>query len=324
MPKRFLTNLLFRLWLKPLWRDIPSAEKVRRTFGIADRIAAIGKENVPVTKRDMGGVNIEWIGHIDDAKNGVIVYLHGGGFAVRAPLADRRFCKTLSCRTGMPVILVAYRLAPEHRFPAGLNDCCQVYESLLEQGIPASRIVLIGHSAGANIALVLLMRARDKKLAQPAGAVLLSAPTDMTAGSASAIKNAEKDPMQGPNIWPWAKNIYLGATPPDNIEVSPLFGEWSGLPPMHFHVSDTEIILDDSKRAFERAKMAGCDVGLSVWHDVPHNFPFIDYLAEAKDCQIEISAFINEVIGKATTGHQALPNPANSLLETDAFQRWSA
>jgi len=320
MLKRFLTNALFRLWLKPLWNDIPSIEKVRRTFGIADRVAAFGKRDIPVKKQNIDGVPVEWVGDTDDAKNGVIVYLHGGGFAARAPLADRRFCKTLSCRTGMPVILVAYRLAPEHRFPAGLNDCCQVYESLLERGITANRIVLVGHSAGANIALVLLMRAREKELSQPAGAVLLSAPTDMTAGSASAIKNAQKDPMQGPNIWPWAKNIYLGATPADNAEASPLFGDWSGLPPMHFHVSDTEIILDDSTKAAERARMAECDVALSVWHDVHHNFHFIDYLAEAKDCQIEISSFISRVMEKAKTDHHA----ANLLLDTDACQRRSA
>ncbi|WP_211460647.1 alpha/beta hydrolase, partial [Collimonas silvisoli] len=237
--------------------------------------------------------------------------LHGGAFAVRAPLADRRYCAKLSRGTSMPVVLAVYRLAPEHPYPAGLNDCCRVYESLLELGIPSSRIVLVGHSAGANLALVLLMRTKKSGLLQPAGAVLLSAPTDMTAASASAITNAENDPMQGPNIWPWVKDIYFGVTSPDNPELSPLFGTWSGLAPMHFHVSDTEIILDDSLRAVERAKAAGCDVALTVWHDVPHNFPFVDYLAEAKDCQTEAVTFINRVVGAERDRNHARTSLAN-------------
>lgn len=315
--KRRLTNALFRLWLKPLWKHTPSVERLRRAYAVVDKLAAIGKRSVLITTQNTGGADVEWVGDVDNARNGVVVYLHGGGFAVRAPLADRRFCDALSAQTGMPVVLVAYRLAPENKFPAGVNDCCRVYGSLLDQGIPANRIALIGHSAGANIALVLLMRAKEKGLPSPAGAVLLSPPTDMTAGSASAMTNADIDPMQGPNIWPWVKETYLGATPLDSPEVSPLFGNWSGLPPMHFHVSDTEIILDDSIRAAERARMAGCDVALNVWHDVPHSFPFIDHLSEAKECRMRVSAFIRRVTGKEEDGGRASPEVENGLLDID-------
>jgi len=311
MPKRFLTNALFRIWLKPLWRNMPSIEKVRYTYGLADRLGAIGKKAVSVKKQDINDVRIEWIGDVDDAKNGVIIYLHGGAFAVRVPLADRRYCEKLSRSTSMPVVLVVYRLAPEYPYPAGLNDCCQVYQSLLKLGIPSNRIVFVGHSAGANFALALLMRTRQSGLLQPAGAILLSAPTDMTAASPSAITNAESDTMLGPNIWPWVKDIYFGATPPDNPELSPIFGAWSGLAPMHFHVSDTEILLDDSLRAVERAKAAGCAVALTVWHDVPHNFPFLDYLAEAKDCQTEAVTFINRVVGRERDLNPSIANQAN-------------
>ncbi|WP_211468459.1 alpha/beta hydrolase fold domain-containing protein, partial [Collimonas silvisoli] len=93
---------------------MPSIEKVRYTYGFADRLGAIGKRKVTVKKQNINGVHIEWIGDFDDAKNGVIIYLHGGAFAVRAPLADRRYCAKLSRGTSMPVVLAVYRLAPEH------------------------------------------------------------------------------------------------------------------------------------------------------------------------------------------------------------------
>jgi acetyl esterase/lipase len=230
------------------------------------------------------------------ARDGVILYLHGGGFAVRPAAADRRYCAGLARRTGRPVVLVPYRLAPECPFPAGLDDCCAVYAGLLAAGIPAHKIVAIGHSAGANLALVLLMRARDKAWPQPAGCILLSAPIDLTAGSPSATANAACDSMQGPNIWPWVRMTYLGDVAPDHPDVSPLFGDWAGLAPIHFHVSDTEIILDDSRRAVERARQAGNRVTLSVWHDVPHSFYYMNALREAWRCRAEVVAFIGDAL----------------------------
>ena len=226
----------------------------------------------------------------------MIVYLHGGGFAMRGMLTDRRIGARLSRRSGRPVVLVPYRLAPEFPFPAGLEDCCDVYAGLIASGIPANKIVVAGHSAGANLALVLLMRARRDGRQQPAGAVLLSAPTDLTAGSPSAISNAQRDCMMGPSVWPWTWRVYLNGTAPDHPDASPLFGDWAELAPMHFHVSNQEIILDDSVRAVERARLAGATVDLSVWNDVPHSFYYMDTLAEARRCHTEIHEFVERVL----------------------------
>ncbi|KQV30178.1 alpha/beta hydrolase [Massilia sp. Root335] len=293
---RTIVNSGLRRGLKPLWNDIPSVGRMRATYLRIDRLGTLGRRPVRVHAAEVGGVGVEWIGRPDAARDGVILYLHGGGFAVRPALADRRYCAGLARRTGCPVVLVPYRLAPEFPFPAGLEDCCAAYAGLLAAGIPAHKIVVIGHSAGANLALVLLMRARDNGWPQPAAGILLSAPTDLTAGSPSASANAARDSMQGPNIWPWVRMTYLGAVDPAHPEVSPLFGDWAGLAPLHFHVSDTEIILDDSGRAAERARQAGNRVTLSIWHDVPHSFYYMNALREAWRCRAEVVAFVTDAL----------------------------
>ena len=112
--------------------------------------------------------------------------------------------------------------------------------------------------------------------------------------------------MNGPNVWPWTAQTYLGTTAPDDPEVSPLFGDWTGLAPMHFHVSSQEIILDDSRRAVERARLAGTEAGLSVWDDVPHSFYYMNTLAEARRCRAHILEFIHRIL---------LPAPLPSMKD---------
>ncbi len=312
-----LINQVFRLWLKPLWLGVPTVDQVRSKYMFADRLAAFGRKPVSFQDEDIEGVRVEWIGGQIDPSRGIVLYLHGGGFAVRAAFADRRFCDDLSRRTGLPVALVAYSLAPENPYPAGLNDCCQVYESLLQRGIPANRIILVGHSAGANYVLVLLMRSKQRGMPQPGGAVFLSAPTDMTASSPSAMVNAKRDSMQGPNIWPWARENYIGNTPLDDPGVSPLHGDWSGLTRLQFHVSDTEIILDDTRRAVEQAQAYGVEVEMSIWHDLPHNFYFIDWLKDARKCRQQMMRFIAEVLGSTSVSDQTFIKPASKPLNTE-------
>lgn len=293
---RNLVNFTLKRTIRRLWDHEPTVDAMRKTYMDADRLASVGRKRVNVSMDVVGGVAVEWIGPREKASEGMIVYLHGGGFAVRGTLTDRRIGARLSRRTGRPVMLVPYRLAPEFPFPAGLQDCCDVYAGLLASGIPAHKIVLAGHSAGANLALVLLMRARRDGLAQPAGAVMLSAPTDLTANSPSAVTNAQRDCMMGPSVWPWTWRVYLEGTAPDHPDASPLFGDWAKLAPLHFHVSDQEIIFDDSLRAVERARLAGNEVSLTVWRNVPHSFYYMDTLAEARRCHAEIHAFVERVL----------------------------
>ncbi|MFP5390626.1 MAG: alpha/beta hydrolase [Gammaproteobacteria bacterium] len=296
MPFRLLVNAALKRTIRHLWDDLPTVETMRKTYTDADRLGAIGRKRVSVVFDEVGGVPVEWIGPRHLASEGMVVHLHGGGFAVRPTLTDRRFGAWLARKLGRPVLLIPYRLAPEFPFPAGLDDCSAVYAALLATGIPASRIVVTGHSAGANLALATLMRARDAGLPQPGGAILMSAPIDLTAASPSAKTNAKNDCMMGPNAWPWTWKVYLGATPPDHPEASPLLGDWSGLAPIHLHISSQEILLDDSRRAAELAHRANTPVRLKVWYDVPHSFYFMDLLADARRCRADMLAFVRSVL----------------------------
>ncbi len=299
MIMRNIVNFTLKRTLRRVWDGMPTVEHMRKTYSDADRFAGYARKRVIVHADTVGGVGVEWIGPRDNARDGVILYLHGGAFAMRGPLTDRIFGARLSRESGRPVVLVPYRLAPEFPFPAGLQDCCDVYAGLIASGIAAHKIVVSGHSAGANLALALMMRATRCGLPQPAGAVLLSAPTDLTAGSPSGFTNAKRDCMMGPNVWPWTWDVYLNGQSPADPDASPLFGDWAGLAPMHFHVSDQEIILDDSLRAVERARLAGTTAGLSVWHDVPHSFYYMYTLAEARRCRAEVVDFVARVLAAA-------------------------
>lgn len=295
--------------MKPLWHSLPSVARVRRKFTRADRLSTLGRRVAPVKVEDVDGIRVEWTGPAANAAQGVILYLHGGAFALRGTHTDRRFCSDLSRRTGLPVALVAYRLAPEFPFPAGLDDCCRIYTWLQERGIPAQKIVMLGHSAGANLVLGVMMRAPRNGQDQPAGAVLLAAPTDLTGASPSATSNIQSDTMFTPLIWPWVRQHYLAGADPRDPEASPLLGNWSGLAPLHFHVSDSELILDDSRLAVERARNAGVDAELTVWHDLPHSFALIDLLPEAARCRAQIAHFAARVL----TGGGNQPAPTSAL-----------
>jgi len=291
-----MLNLLSRVWFKRLWARLPSVSTVRRRFWIADLLLSIGRRNEIPLRRRLGSIPVEWIGEEEAIAKGIIVFLHGGGFSVRAARTDRRFCFDLRRRLGLSIVLVPYRLAPEYPFPHGLDDCYQVYAALIDAGVAARNIILVGHSSGANLALAVLIRARQNGLPQPAGAALLSTPTDMTGQSPSVTANAPHDVMQGPNIWPWVREQYLRGVPSDYHEVSPLFVSWAGLAPLSLHVSDAEVLLDDSLRAVAQAKAEGLEVDLKIWEKLPHNFYFLDFLPEYEEFQRQLEAFVKSAL----------------------------
>lgn len=305
MIRRFLVNLFLRCAIKSLWHTSPDVARVRRRFDLADRLGTLGRRVPPLRREEVNGIRIEWTGDSSAATQGVIVYLHGGAFALRAPRSDLRFCADLARRSGLAVLMVAYRLAPEAPFPAGLDDCCRIYAWLQQRGIASQRIVLLGHSAGANLVLGVMMRMRRRGLDQPAGAVLLSPPTDLAGASPSATSMQQRDVMFTPAIWAWVRDCYLGGADTRDPEASPLLGDWSGLAPMHFHVSGSELLLDDSRLAVERARAAGSSAGLTVWPDMPHSFAFIDLLPEAARCRVQIAEFAKRMLARCGESNES-------------------
>ena len=312
-----LINLLLRALVKPIWRRAPSIDLLRRRAAMVDRRFGGKASGEPCRVEHLSDqVDAQWIGPTANAANGAILYLHGGGFCVHLPAIYGAFCSDLARRTGLPVLLPDYRLAPEHPAPAALDDCEIAYRQLLHT-VPAERIVVAGDSAGGNLALALLQRLPHVGLPMPAGAVLLSPATDFTGAGWSMQFNERRDVMFSHEALAIVAGHYLKQLPAADPRVSPLRGDWRGLPPLWFHVSSSEMLLDHSLLAVDRATLQGVAAQAKVWPDLPHVFPLFGGLAEAAQCRADIARFIAALLAPQQALPGATPNRAGppSALE---------
>jgi acetyl esterase/lipase len=257
-------------------------------------------------------VRAGWHGEPALTNRGTILYLHGGAWCLHLPGSYRRFAGRLSALTGMRVLLPDYRLAPEHCFPAGVDDCLVVYRWLVDRGHADRPLVIAGDSAGGNLALVTMMRARDAALPLPACAALLSPSTDLTMSGPSIQYNERADPMFSQHALGLLPDLYCPGVSRSHPWLSPLFGQWQGLPPLLFHAGSTEMLLDDSVRAHDRALAAGVDSHIKVWPGLPHVAPMFTILPEAHQALAEIADFI--------IAHTA-PRAAKPVIEGNAAVR---
>jgi epsilon-lactone hydrolase len=214
----------------------------------------------------------EWLDVPESDPLRIILYLHGGAFVCRWPRMHTamlgRWCARLKARA----LMVDYRLAPEHPYPAAPDDCHAAYQWLLAQGHGARSIMLGGDSAGGNLALVTLFRIKRAGQPMPACAVLLSAAVDFTLSSRSLVTNEGRDPLLGLAEVVALRGFYA---PPERYldpMVSPLFGGFAGLPPLLFQVGSREVLLDESTRAAARAHAAGVAVEVEIWDQMWHVF----------------------------------------------------
>lgn len=191
-------NAALRGLVKRRFRHGLSVATVRSVGATLERWVARGALALPGERVAAGRVDCECFGPQGADEERILLYLHGGGFMAHLPVAYRVFARQLSVALGARVLLPDYRLAPEHPFPAGPDDCLDAYRWLLAQGINAKRIVIAGDSAGGNLALVTAIRIRDAALPAPGCVVMLSPATDLTGASASLRYNAGRDPLLVP------------------------------------------------------------------------------------------------------------------------------
>jgi epsilon-lactone hydrolase len=241
-----------------------------------------------------------------------ILYLHGGGYYFCSPRSHRTLTFGLASRTNARLISLDYRLAPEHRFPAALDDAVAAYRRLLSDGTPPQSIVIAGDSAGGGLALATLVALRDAGDALPAGAVLLSPWTDLAATGASIRANDGVDPMFAGASIARAAEIYLGDTPAAHPYASPLYADLHGLPPTLMQVSSTEVLLDDSVRVAKKIEAAGARVELEVWPKLPHVWHmFVPFIPESRRALDRAAAFVRAVTSKRD-GPNSAPNSASN------------
>ncbi|MBY0490527.1 MAG: alpha/beta hydrolase [Gemmatimonadaceae bacterium] len=224
----------------------------------------------------------------------VLLYLHGGGYIACSPETHRSLVGSLVQRLGAHGYVPRYRLAPEHPYPAALDDAKAAYRHLLDVvGVAPERLVVAGDSAGGGLALALVMAARDAGWPLPAAVVTYSPWTDLAGTGASLDENTERCAMFAGDTIRRAAQFYAGAADPRTPYLSPLYGSYHGFPPLLLHASTDEVLRDDTLRVAARAREAGVAVELALWARVPHVWQFFAaVLPEARASLAATEAFV--------------------------------
>ena len=227
------------------------------------------RDDVITEATTLGDVAVVNISLRDTTTNGVILYFHGGAYAIGTAALAAGLASEIARRAGSRVVSVEYRLAPEHPYPAGIDDAVSAYRGLLASGVPATSIVFAGESAGGGIVAATLVALKSADLPQPAAAYVISPWVDLTLSGASLDLKAPVDPSLTPDGLRLRARDYLGTQDPSLGTVSPVFADLTGLPPLLIQVGGNEILLDDSTRLAARAATDGVRVTLDVTPGVP-------------------------------------------------------
>ena len=286
-------------WIRLTMKHKPPEEAAlvdftRRRFSTPGWLVAIHSLGVDIRSVD-AEVKGEWIAPKRDHETSgrVLYYLHGGGYISGSAKSARPIAASLVRNFGFRAFSLDYRLAPEHRFPAGLDDAVAGYRWLLSNGIEARNICVAGDSAGGGMTLALALHLRDSGQPLPASLVCLSPWTDMTGSGDSIIANSQHDPMfVSEDIQRYAA-VYLGDHSPRDPLASPLFADLRGLPPMLIQVGRNEVLLDDAVALHERVAAANGKSELRIYAHVPHGWHYgSPFVPETRRALREVAEFI--------------------------------
>lgn len=276
-----------------------SRQRLRRTQRFAPRPPA-GTRTASITAGKVGADRIAVPASHADRH---VLFLHGGAYRTGAPATYRHFTWRIAAAARASVLAIDYRLAPEHPFPAALEDAVAAFRWLLAAGAKPGKILIMGDSAGGGLALATLLKLRDERCPLPGAAVALSPWTDLALTGASLKLNARSDPMLEVEHLPALVEEYLAGADPRLPYASPLYGDLTGLPPTLIQVGGDEILRDDAVRMHERLQRAGCEAELEIWPRMPHVWQaFAPVLPEARQAIDRIGDFARR--------HLASPPPA--------------
>jgi acetyl esterase/lipase len=265
---------------------------------VIDGVAPTIAPTTRVEKVRAGGVPSEWVlaeGADPDLR---LMFIHGGGWVAGTLDGYRHQVEAMSRATGMAVLAIDYRLAPEHPFPAGLDDCVAAWTWMLANG-PAGEaapkdVFLAGDSAGGNLTFALMLRLRDEGRRLPKAAAAFAPATDFTGSSPSMTERAHLDPMIDPAALSWIASLYVtDGTPLTHPYVSPVFGDFAGLPPFLVHAGEREVLHDDGKRVVEKAREAGVDARFKTLPGLIHTTEYwCHYVPEGLASLNEVGAYL--------------------------------
>jgi monoterpene epsilon-lactone hydrolase len=293
MPSKEFEEILKLLESAPDRSGLPFSER-RAEFERETSQLPVAQD-VSFESLQVNDIPAEWVIPRGAAENSSILYLHGGGYTIGSIKTHRSMVSYLSKAAGMRALLIEYRLAPEHPFPAAVEDSVAAYRWLLKAGFDPAKIAIAGDSAGGGLTVATMVKLRDEGEPLPAVAVCLSPWVDMEGIGESMNTRAEVDPIVEREPLLEMAEAYLGGADPRTPLAAPLYADLKGLPPMLIQVGTAEILLDDSTRLAEQAKKAGVDVTLEPWEDMIHIWQFFaSMVPEGRDAVDRIASFIHK------------------------------
>lgn len=277
--------------------DVPAfRERMKNSTRFMPRVP----DDVDVVATTVAGVPCEWISHLTSRQDRVLMYLHGGGYVFGGEGSHRDIGWRLARAARMRVLMVDYRLAPEHPFPAALEDATGCYRSLIGEGIAPQNIALGGDSAGGGLCVALLINLRNLGMPLPGSCVLLSPWTDLSMSGDTMGRNASLDPLLSESILEKMAGCYLGEHDRKAPLASPLFGDVSGLPAIYIQVGSREVLKSDAERLADKIREAGGEVMLEVWPGMFHVFQiFAARVPEGRQAIEELAQFLLNKSGAA-------------------------
>lgn len=245
---------------------------------------------------ELGGMDAAWMRlERPHKRRRVILYCHGGGYTSGGLGFSKVLASKLTRATGLDVLAFDYRLAPEHPYPAAVEDAQAAWDHLMRLGFGARDVVLVGDSAGGNMALVLCLRLRAEGRMLPGALLLMSPWTDMTCSGESLTERADIDPVLTPEYIYAVREAYAGGLDPAQPELSPLLADLAGFPPTLIQVGTHEILFSDAERLAERMKTAGTECRLEVWEGMWHDFQMYPSKSAAQAMQNAAHFLIEEL-----------------------------
>ena len=299
MPSQAMQDVIdaFRLQQQASAGQPPPLPQWRASFAPAGRVYPVPGD-VQVSDVTAGGVPAHWLTPPGADAGRVLLFLHGGGFELGSVRSDGELAARLGRASGMRVLFPEYRLAPEHPFPAAIDDVLAAWRWLrTDQGLSPGSLAVSGDSAGGGLAVSLLVAARDAGEALPAAAVLMSPTVDLTSSGASMTERADQDPVSTPAMLRQFAADYLAGADPETPLASPLFAALAGLPPLLIQVGTADVLLSDSERLAAAAAAAGVDVTLQVGEGLPHVYQITPGTPEAVQAVEQSGKFLRARAG---------------------------
>jgi len=294
---KLLSKFLKRV-AKPRWDGATSQTPIelRESVALSARYSPRSPHFVRIQPADAGGVPAEWVSVPQSRSDRAVIYLHGGLYISGAPGTHRNLTWRVAQAARAKVLVLDYRLAPEHPYPAAVNDVLSAHRWLRQQGAP--RIAWCGDSAGGGLMFSAIRAARSAGLPMPRAVVAFSPWTDLAGQGPSWTENAARDPWLTTTSLMRASAHYCGALPSTHPGLSSAYADFDAPPPTLIQVGETEILRDDAHAVAARLRAAGGEVELKVWNDVPHVWQmFAPMLPESREALADTRVFFERWLG---------------------------